>query len=231
MAAKKISRKELLKGPDEFLTFSSRVILFFKDHSTQFSYVGVGIVILICAYLGFNTYMKYINKKGQTVYNEAYYALVENLDSDERKEDVKLPLELFEKVKDKYGMSKASQLALPELAYLKFRDKKYDEAISLYDEFLADVRDNSPYKAMTRLALAACYEEKGDLMRATEILNQIVGDPAVFFKEQAMLSLARVYRLSNQPEKSHEILEKFVEKYDTSPFLPQVKAQLQANGS
>ena len=120
MAAKKISRKELLKGPDEFLTISSRAVIFFKDHSTQFSYLGVGIVVLICIYLGINTYMKYVNKKGQTAYNEAYYALTQNQNSDATKEDLKQPVELFEKVTKKYGLSKASRLALNELAYLKF---------------------------------------------------------------------------------------------------------------
>lgn len=227
MAAKKISRKELLKGPDEFLTISSRAIIFFKDHSTQFSYLGVGIVVLICIYLGINTYMKYVNKKGQTAYNEAYYALAKTQNSDAAKEDLKQPVELFEKVIKKYGLSKASRLALNELAYLKFREKKYDEAISLYKEFLAEVRDNNPYEAMTLLALAACYEEKGDFKEAIEVLTQIKSNPDLFFEEQAMLGLARIYRLSNQPEKSQAILKEFVEKFESSPFIAQAKAQLQ----
>ena len=227
MAAKKISRKELLKGTDEFLSFSSRAIVFFKEHSTLFSYIGVGIVVLICIYLGINTYMKYINKKGQTAYNEAYYALAKTQNSETAKQDLKEPVELFEKVTKKYGLSKASRLALTELAHLKYREKKYDEAISLYEEFLAEVRDNNPYESMTQLALAACYEEKGDFETAIEILTQIKTNPDLFFVEQAMLSLARVYRLSNQPQKSQEILKEFVEKFDSSPFLAQAKAQLE----
>ena len=146
MAAKKISRKELLKGPDEFLTFSSRAILFFKDHTTLFSYIGVGIVVLICIYLGINTYMKFVNKKGQIAYNEAYYALARSQNSEPAKEDLKEPVELFEKVTDKYSLSKASRLALTELANLKYREKKYDEAISLYKEYLAKIQDDKPYK-------------------------------------------------------------------------------------
>jgi len=231
MAAKKVSRKELLKSPDEFLTFSSRAITFFKDHSTLFSYLGMGIVALVLVYLGINTFMKYINQKGQTAYNEAYYALMKNQNSKEGEENLKQPLELFEKVKNKYGLSKASRLATPEMAHLKFRDKKYDEAISLYQEFLAEIRGQAPYEAMTMLALAACYEEKGEFNEAIETLEQIKANPDVFFVEQAMLSLARVYRLSNQPEKSQETLNEFLEKFQTSPFLPQVKARLQESES
>ena len=231
MAAKKVSRKELLKGPDEFQTFSGKAIRLYKAHEKLFSYIGVGVVILVCVYLGINTYMKYINKKGQTAYNEAYYTLADNPSTESGKEDLKQPTELFEKVKDKYSLSKASRLALPELAHLKFREKKYDEAISLYKKYLSDERDNPPYEDMTMLALAACYEEKGDLKEAADLLKKLVDDPTFFFEEQAMLNLARVYRLSNQPEKSQEILKKFAEKYVSSPFLPQVKAQLQGYGS
>lgn len=227
MAAKKVSRKELLKGPDEFLTFSSRAVLFFKGHTTLFSYIGVGIVVLICIYLGINTYMKFVNKKGQTAYNEAYYALARNQNSEPAKVDLKEPVELFEKVTEKYGLSKVSRLALTELAYLKYREKKYDEAISLYEEYMAQIQDDDPYKAMTRLALAACYEEKGDYKTAIEVLTQIKANPDFFFAEQAMLSLARVYRLADQPEKSREVLEEFVEKFDSSPYLAQAKALLQ----
>jgi hypothetical protein len=41
-----------------------------------------------------------------------------------------------------------------------------------------------------------------------------------------MLNLERLYRLDNQPEKARDILEKFIEDYKTSPFLPMAKARL-----
>jgi hypothetical protein len=41
-----------------------------------------------------------------------------------------------------------------------------------------------------------------------------------------MLSLERVYRIDNQPEKATEILKKFVQEYKTSPFLPMALARL-----
>ena len=65
MAKKKVTRKELLKESDEFLTFSSRAIVFAREHSRHFQYVGIGIVVIILLYLGINTYLNYINKKGQ----------------------------------------------------------------------------------------------------------------------------------------------------------------------
>jgi outer membrane protein assembly factor BamD (BamD/ComL family) len=228
MAKKRVTRKELLKGPDEFLTSTGRALLFFRAHSRAFSYVGMGIVVAALIYLGINTFMGYMNKKGQAAYNEAYYTLSKSMSPNMDAENLQEPLESFQRVVDKYGLSKASRLAFPEMAYLKFLDKKYDEAIPLYEEFLGKAsHDDIPYQSLARMALAACYEAKGEFRQAIEILIQVNGVSDGFLKEQAMLSLARVYRLTDQLDKSKEILEQFIEKFTTSPYLPIAKAHLE----
>ncbi len=226
MAKKKVTRKQLLKEPDEFLTFSGRAALFIREHSRPFTYLGVAVAVGLLIYLGITTFTGYINRRGQSTYNTAYYLLAENMESDMDPKDLKESAELFQKVIDKYGLAKVSRLAFPELAYLKMIEKNYDEAIALYSEFLDKVPDNTPYRSLAKLALAACYEAKGEFERAIEILRQIVHGADDLFVEQAMLSLARVYRLGGQDDKSKEILEAFVEKYKTSPFLPIAKAHL-----
>ncbi len=226
MAKKKVTRKQLLKEPDEFLTFSGRAALFIREHSRPFKVLGVAVAAGLLIYLGITTFVGYINKKGQTAYNTAYYILAENANPEKDAEALKESAELFQKVIDKYGMSKVSRLALPELAYLRMAERKYDEAIGLYLEFLREVPDNSPYHSLARLALAACYEANGELESAIESLSQVVDGPNDFFKEQAMLSLARVYRLDNQKDKAKKILEEFLEQFKSSPFLPIAKAHL-----
>jgi predicted negative regulator of RcsB-dependent stress response len=224
--AKKISRKELLKGTDEFLTFSGKAVNFMTTHQRELKYAGVVIAILVVAYLGITTYLRYVNKNGQNAYNTAYQTLTKEMKPDANRDNLLKSEELFSKVTDDYGLSKVAQLALPQIAYLKFLDKKYDEAIGLYQKFLDKVAGNTEYELMTNLALAACFEAKGDLKSATEILIPVIEIPDSSFSEPAMLSLARLYRLDNKPEKAREILNKFVEQHLDSPLLPFAKAQL-----
>lgn len=226
MAKQKVTRKELLKKPDEFLSISARAVVFVREHQKHFSYAGIVVLAAIVVYLGINTYLNYSNKKGQGAYNAAYYDLMARMNEKGEEKDLKEPEELFRKVMDEYGRSKVSRLAPPQVAFLKYRDKKYDEAIGLYLRFIEDVPQNSPYRSLAGVALAACYEEKGELEKAIERLKAVILGPDDFFKEQAMLSLARVYTLSNQKDKAREILEDFVSTYPTSPFLPQAKARL-----
>ena len=224
--AKKTTRKELLKGTDEFLTFSSKAVNFITTHLRELKYAGFVIAILVVAYLGVTTYLRYVNKNGQNAYNTAYQTLTKEMKPDANLDNLRKSEELFIKVTDDYGLSKVARLALPQIAYLKFLDKKYDEAIVLYRKFLDKVSGNTEYELMTNLALAACFEAKGDLKTAMETLIPVVEIPDNSFREPAMLSLARLYRLDNKPEKAREILNEFVEQHADSPLLPFAKAQL-----
>lgn len=224
--AKKTTRKELLKGTDEFLTFSSKAVNFITTHLRELKYAGIVIAILVVAYLGVTTYLRYVNKNGQNAYNTAYQTLTKEMKPDANPDNLRKSEELFIKVTDDYGLSKVARLALPQIAYLKFLDKKYDEAIVLYRKFLDKVSGNTEYELMTNLALAACFEAKGDLKTAMETLIPVVEVPDNSFREPAMLSLARLYRLDNRPEKAREILNEFVEQHADSPLLPFAKAQL-----
>jgi predicted negative regulator of RcsB-dependent stress response len=224
--AKKTSRKELLKGTDEFLSFSSKAVNFITTHLRELKYAGFAIAILVVAYLGVTTYLRYVNKNGQNAYNTAYQTLTKEMKPDANPDNLRKSEELFNKVTDDYGLSKVARLALPQIAYLKFLDKKYDEAIVLYRKFLDKVSGNTEYELMAKLALAACFEAKGDLKTAMETLIPVVEIPDNSFREPAMLSLARLYRLDNRPEKAREILNEFVEQHADSPLLPFAKAQL-----
>jgi predicted negative regulator of RcsB-dependent stress response len=224
--AKKTTRKELLKGTDEFLTFSSKAVNFITTHLRELKYAGFAIAIIVVAYLGVTTYLRYVNKNGQNAYNTAYQTLTKEMKPDANLDNLRKSEELFIKVTDDYGLSKVARLALPQIAYLKFLDKKYDEAIVLYRKFLDKVSGNTEYELMTNLALAACFEAKGDLKTAMETLIPVVETPDNSFREPAMLSLARLYRLDNKPEKARELLNEFVEQHADSPLLPFAKAQL-----
>jgi predicted negative regulator of RcsB-dependent stress response len=226
MAKKKVTRKELLKKPDEFLTFSSKAFNVISSHQHQLTYLGVALAVIVIAYLAVHAYFGYINKKGQDAYNTACYALAQDMKPSVDPEELKRAIELFEKVTDQYGLSKAARLALPPLTYLKFLEKKYDEGVALQKEFLNTVSGETQYESLGSLALAACYEAEGDLKAAIETLDPVMNRAYDPFKEAAMLSLARLYRLDNKPERAKEILKEFVEEYKDSPFLPLAKARL-----
>ena len=228
MANKKLSRKVLLKQPDEFLTLSSRAAAYFSAHTRELKIAGIAVGIILIGYFSVYSYLRYTNTKGQEAYNLAYDILTQT-DSPAtmpENEQIKKAEELFEQVIDEYGMSKSARLALPQVAHIKFTQKNYDEALAYYKRFAEKISGRKQYEDLTSLALALCHEAKGEFKKAISILTSLVENPANPFRETAMLSLERLYRLDNQPEKARNVLEKFVEDYKTSPFMPMAKARL-----
>jgi len=226
MTKNKPTRKELLKSPDEFLTLSSRAVLFFKDHIRGLKIIGVTVAGLALIYVATYAYFRYVNNKGQEAYNTAYYSLRKGGRGGLEPDNLVRAEGLFKRVVEDYSLSKAARLALPQLAYAKFTSKRYDEAIALYTQFGKEVSGDPSYEFLTKLAVSKCYEGKGDLNSAVQTLHPLREQAGNPFREEALLALARLYRMDNRPEEEKRVLQEFIESYPDSPFAAEVKARL-----
>ena len=224
MAKEKVTRKELLKGTDEFMSIAGRVAVYLRGHSRHLQYAGIGVLVLLVLYLAINTFLGYVNKKGQKAYNSAYYTLME--DKGDQGPDYMKAAALFETAEKNYKYAKVSALIPAQLAYAKYREKDFDQAIKLYEAYLEGLPEQSPYRSLTKLALAACHEEKGDAQGAITFYETVAVGPDAHLRDMALFGLARVYRLSGQPQKAEEVLRQFIEEYKQSPYLPLAEALL-----
>jgi tetratricopeptide (TPR) repeat protein len=227
MAAKKRTRKELLKSPDEFITLSSRAFGFFMAHVRELKLAGIILLGLLVCYLGGYAYLRYVNQKGQAAYNEAFYVLAKSGDPAQYQENLKKAVKMFQDVIESDSWSKAAELAIPQVAYGDFMNGVYDQSIKLYSEFKKEVTGDPDFETLSTLAIAACYEAGGDFKNAIDTLKRVLNGPASPFKENASYSLTRVYRLDHQPDQAQAALKSFIENYPSSPLIPMAKAHLE----
>lgn len=216
--------KEILKKPDEFITLSARVLQWAKGRSRALGYTGIAVAAAAVIFLAVSTYLGYADRKGQDAYNKAYNLLSDKADAQRTKQDVLEAGNLFQEVIKDHSLSDASRLALAQLADLKFREGNYDEAVSLYRAFMDKMTGETRYVNLTKLALAACLEAKGDTANALPLLESIKDYPLL--GEAALWAMARIYRLSNETQKEKEVLRQFTESFPNSPFAPLAKARL-----
>jgi tetratricopeptide (TPR) repeat protein len=227
MAKNKISRKELLKKEDEFISLSSRVSQYISAHAKQFKYGFISIAAIVVIVIIASIYVRYVNKKALTAYNIAYKNLVADVSANNRDDTVKKSMEEIDRLLKEYGWTKFATLSIPQLAYLKFGQGKYDEAISLYKEYLERDKTDSIYRSMSLFGLAAAYEAKKDYQSSISYLQKIIDGENDLLKEEAMFSLGRIYSLSGQSEKSKNIFKDFVDQFKNSPLLPLAKAGIE----
>jgi len=226
MAKKKITRKELLKKEDEFISLSARASQYILAHARTIKYLLYGLAIILIIVLGGMLYYKHLNKKALAAYNTAYKALVGNTSPETSEEDIQKSIEEFDRLIKDYGRTKIATLAIPQLAYLKFDQGKFDEAISLYQTYLEKEKSNSIYRSMAYFGLAAAYEAKEDYESATRALEPVAKGEKDFLKEEALFSLGRMYELSGQSKKAQEVFKEFVAQFKDSPLLPLAKSYL-----
>jgi tetratricopeptide (TPR) repeat protein len=227
MAKKKISRKELLQKEDEFISLSSRVSNYVTAHAKQFKYALISLVALFVIVLLAGLYIRYVNKKALAAYNIAYKNLVSDVSDSKRQGAIKESMEEMDRLLEKYGWTKFATLSIPQMAYLKFGQGKYDEAISLYKSYLAKDETDSIYDSMSLFGLAAAYEAKKDYQSSIRYLQRIISGRNDLLKEEAMFSLGRIYSLSGQFEKSKNTFQDFVDKFKDSSLLPLAKAGIE----
>ena len=225
MAKTKKSRKELLSTNDEFITFSSRMLMYAGEHKKILQIAGYCVLAAVLLFIGGNFYLKHLNMKAQDIYDAGLRTVSENMKLEKSEEELTKSREEFSKVLADYKMSSVAALTLPQLAYIDFLEKKYDDAVIKYQEYLNDTSEE-PYSSYTLLALSVCYEEKGDYDKAISTLEKAALGKDDYSKEQAMLSLARIYRLKNDYAKSDEILKDFIEKFPASASISVAKAAI-----
>ena len=226
MAKKKITRKELLKKDDEFISLSNRFFQYVSAHGKQIQYLLISLFIIIAVVIGISFYFKHLNKKSLAAYNLAYQHLVSDSSSDIKEDTINESIKELDELMKQYGWTKMATLAIPQLASLKFGQGKYDEAISLYQTYLKKDKSGLIYRSMAHFGLAAAYEAKSEHESAIRHLKHIIDDKNDFLKEEAMFSLGRLYALSGQQEMSKETFKDFVNQFKESPLLPLAKANV-----
>jgi tetratricopeptide (TPR) repeat protein len=220
MAKQKITRKALLKSPDEFLTFTEKALDFIRERAGYFHVAGIVLASIALVYLAVTTYLNYVNKKGQGAYYAAYSEVRQE------KADLEKAEVLFKKVLDDHNLSRVGKLAAPQIGYMKYRANRHDEAVAFYETFMNQSSEKSLYRTLASLALAAVYEGKGELESAIALLTDLSSLPDNVFMEQTLLGLGRLYRLTGQEAKAAEVYQEFSSRFAASPFLAQVKAYL-----
>lgn len=203
-----------------------------EKRSAYARYINYTLYLLIVVFLlfaGLYGYMSYTNKKAERLYNSGIQILSEALeqkDLDSKKLDKAVVV--FKELIKKYPISKYHKLSMSFLGYVYFLKGDYSKAVRFYNLFKEkSVRSSVEYTSLVNLAVSSCFEEKKELDRAIKVLERFAGEhPESPFREFALLSLERLYRLDNNPNKAKKVIEKFVKEYPRSPFFYMAKARL-----
>jgi len=223
MAKKKVTRKELLNEPDEFITFSAKLLKIIATYNVQLLY-GIGLLILTGIIFSGTSYFSY-RSEGQafamlekTMKN--YDVSLEKNGSDKAYKEVKND---FVKIIDKYSGNRGGKIARIEFANISINAGDTDGAIDLYRKALEDFSDDQTVKNIILSNLGYAYEEKKDLQSAVKYFEMIVSEPDTFLKDEALFNLGRIYAAMGNEKMSRDAYKKILSEFAGSFYIPIAK--------
>ncbi len=212
---KKISKKDLLNKPDEFISLSTRMMIWGKDNYSKVIWIGSGIVLLLILYFGYSAYR---NRQENLAHNK-YFSSLEQTDPAQKSK------QLEEIIKD-YPRTRGAYMAMVTLGHLYYQKKNYPQAITAYQSALDKGSFPPGFRVLIQGNLAYAYEEKGDYPQAARLFSEIAQAKTTLLKEDAMLSLARVYQKMDKKEATKTAYQDFIKSFPKSIYATMVKDRL-----
>ena len=194
----KITRKELLKEPDQFLSSTDKAMLFFRQNRSFVIGGIVGVMLLGLSFLGYQNY-----EKSQTMKFESLYFKMEKIAEESENKDKKLQKQLTE-IRDQIDEGSHRNRASLFLADVYFQYEDYGKAKSIYQEVRS--KSSGLNHQMATVNLAYTYEAMGDLKKAIGLYKLAISSNSNFPLFQVYWSLARCHENNNDTSNALTIL-------------------------
>lgn len=225
MAPEKITRKELLKSPDEFLTLTQRAFNFVSAHSKPIITAAIVVVAAVALGIGIKAYSDYKTGQAVVAYAEAAAAVPAAQNFDPQKAEAAV-VEL-EKVAQTYSGRPSARSATMDLGALYFKLGKFDQSEAAYRSLLSSlVAQEQHLKPLLLDSLAYVLEAKGNPAQAAASWEELLTLSGDVLKDQTYLNLGRVYQAQGQTDKAKEAYEKLVAGFPNSRYAALAQAKL-----
>jgi len=217
--AKKLTKKEL-KEPDEFQTFSMKVLQYVTENRKRLYLLGAVFLAVVLAAGGYAYYQQSYEAKALELYTEAANAV--SFSPGPVPEEALKP---YERLLTAYPRSAVAPLAHYHLGNLHYDRDEYTEAVDAYERFISKASGREKERFLVSLAhygVAYSYENLKEYSKALEAFQraaETTADPAF----QAMMdrNMGRVSEAMGNVEKAREYYEKSLVNVN-DPLMEQV---------
>jgi predicted negative regulator of RcsB-dependent stress response len=191
-----MKRKDLLKGPDEFVTTTSSVLVWIKEHPAQFA---AGALIILCILAGGYGFSYWKTSREHTAMNEYVKAT----------DDSQLTL----KVAQDFSDTKAGKLAKLRLARMAFDQGDGKMALSHANEFMDSWSRKDALHWQAALIIAGTHINQKEPAKAVGLLDECIDSASTDLRDQALFLKASALITLGKPAEARQVLNAVSENY------------------
>lgn len=225
MAKNRVSRKSL-KEPDEFITFSTRLIgqvILYKTKIAVAIGVLVGAVILIS---GVSYFSEQAENRGSLTLARVMGQYDTLVKTDGPGKACTAVAGDFKALLAEYGGKNCGRFARLAFANISYRAGKYEQAVELYSRAVVDFKDVPLMKSIATCGLGYALEEKKDYEKAAGYFETLAADPDVIMADEVLFALGRMYGHLEKADKRVEVWGKLIDTHPESIYKPLVTGAL-----
>ena len=217
--AQKLTRKKLLKEPDEFITFSGKLLQWLTTYKQQATIAACVVFALLVATAGFQAYLSHAENKASALLAESlaqYQMAMKDKDPVKAYQAVD---KSFTRILDDYSSRRMGKIAGFEFANICFQAGEFDKAISLYKTALGDFSNTPFYGNLILSSLGYAFEGKKDYESAVKYYETLTTSADTSLKDISLYNLASVYEKMGNKEKSKATFARIAAEYPNSIHL------------
>ena len=201
MAKRKIKRKES-KKPDEFITFSAKVLEWCSDNLRIVYGVAGGCALLLVIVGAVFVFKASREAKASDLYQKALALYPTGSPGGNNLSEYNQATAALEEVQKRYGSTVVATTALVDLGNIYFEQGAYDKTILCYHDFLQRTDRSHPLHDRVLVSLGETYEAKESYEDALKIYQLLVKEGAPVYQVQVQLYLGRVYEAMGDKNKA-----------------------------
>jgi tetratricopeptide (TPR) repeat protein len=225
-AAKKKTRKELLKEPDEFLTLSSRALGWFAQHKKEINVAVLGLLAVAVLISGYVFYVNQQEAKAASLLAQALEK-VERLGAGKpTPKTVQEVSEDFRRVFNDYGSRSNGSIARLIYANLCYETGDYPQAADLYKASLSRFVDQPLVHFQILKSLGYTYEALKDPATAVMYFEQAQSAGDKSLQDDVLFHLGDLYARMGQKEKSAAAFRRILSDHPESVYANLVRKKV-----
>lgn len=228
MAKGAATRKQLLKEPDQFITFSGKLIAYGRTHlKTILICTGSILALLLVVATA-----RQISNRNENIASERvekavtkYSAALQDTDSKTAYDRVKTD---FKDIFENYGSKNAVKIARIIYGDISYTAEDADTAISMYTKALDDFSESPALKNIVLSGLGHAYILKNEYPQSIRYFETISTDQELTLKSGSLFNLAWLYEATGEKEKSIALYEQLLADFPDTMYGDLVREKIKS---
>jgi len=225
---KRVTRKELLKEPDEFISFSGKVLQYTRQNPRTVGIYCAVVIVAACVAAGLYAYRLHRVSQSHELFDKAYRSYQSVSLSQET-----LPAEtwdqlfkVFDEIATQYPSLPAGEKALLYSGHILYRKQDYQGALDRYTKMKSTSLVEKGLGSLVMYHVAMTRQALKDYEGALSLFDQLSKDTNSPYRREAVASIAGIYETMGKNKEAAQTYRQYLKMFPEAPDAPYIKARI-----